>query len=93
MVHKILLFNLKELDKANLIQDKTTELLHHIPGAKNVTFRRAINDGQKRYQYLITIDFESMDDHERYLEHDKHVEFSKQYFRPYISDLLIQFFE
>lgn len=93
LIHKVLLFNLEEADKVHLIKDKTMELLKNVPGAKNVTFRSAIEVGDLRYQYLITVDFESMQDHEQYLVHEKHVEFSKQHFRPYISDLLIQFFE
>ncbi|PWI57563.1 Dabb family protein [Sulfoacidibacillus thermotolerans] len=92
MIHKILLFNVKEFDKVNVIREKTMELLAHVPGAQNVSFREAINEGDLQYHYLITVDFDSMQAHEQYMAHEKHVEFSKQYFRPYVSDLLIQFF-
>ncbi len=68
-------------------------LLAHVPGAKNVTFRQAVEGMDTQYKYLITVDFDSMADHEQYMVHEKHVEFSKQYFRPNIQDVLIQFFE
>lgn len=93
ILHKMLLFNLRELEHAKRVREKTMELLPVVPGAKNVTFRQAFGDEDTPYQYLITIDFDSMEEHEQYLVHESHVEFSKQHFRPYVSDLLIQFFE
>ncbi|MCF8567400.1 Dabb family protein [Alicyclobacillus tolerans] len=93
MIHKILLFNLSDPSKESLICDKTMELLARVPGAENVTFRRAVEQGEIQYRYLITVDFESMQAHDEYLVHESHVSFSKEYFRPNISELLIQFFE
>ena len=93
MVHKILLFNLNDPSKESLIRDKTVELLTSVPGAKNVTFRRVIEQGEVHYRFLITVDFDSMQAHDEYMVHEKHVLFSKEYFRPNISELLIQFFE
>ena len=93
MLHKILLFNVPDADKVSVIRDKAFELLS-AAGAHNVTFRSAINQGTVNYQYLITVEFKSMDDHEAYMVHEKHVQFSKEYFRPHIDEnLLIQFFE
>lgn len=93
MLHKILLFNLKDTKDEGLVRDKTMELLAQVPGVVDVSFRNAIGEGEHRYQYLITVDFASMNDHEQYMVHERHVEFSKQYFRPYISEVFIQFFE
>lgn len=93
MIHKILLFNLSDPYKEDLIRDKTMELLTGVPGAKNVAFRRAIEQGGIQYRYLITVDFESMPAHDEYMVHENHIGFSKEYFRPNISELLIQFFE
>ena len=93
MVHKILLFNLSDPSKESLICDKTMELLTSVPGAANVTFRRAVEQGELKYRYLITVDFESMQAHDEYMVHENHVRFSKEYFRPNIGELLIQFYE
>ncbi|QQE80416.1 Dabb family protein [Alicyclobacillus sp. SO9] len=93
MIHKLLLFNLNDQSKEPVIRDKTMELLPSVPGAKNVTFQQAIEQGEIQYRYLITVDFESMQAHDEYMVHENHVRFSKEYFRPNISELLIQFFE
>lgn len=93
MLHKILLFTLKDDAQAALVREKMYELLAQIPGTINVAFRTAVNPEPARFKYLITVDFESMADHETYFHHDKHMAFSKKFFRPYIEDLLIEFFE
>ncbi|KPV43271.1 Dabb family protein [Alicyclobacillus ferrooxydans] len=93
MIYKVLLFNLSDPSKESLMRGKTTELLTSVPGAANVTFRRAVGQGDLKYRYLITVDFDSMQAHDEYMVHENHVRFSKEYFRPNISELLIQFFE
>lgn len=93
MIQKILLFNLSDPSKGNLMREKTMKLLTSVPGAANVTFRRAVEQGDLKYRYLITVDFESMQAHDEYMVHENHVRFSKEYFCPNISELLIQFFE
>ena len=93
MIHKILLFNLSDPSKESLMREKTMELLTSVPGAANVTFRQAVGQGDLKYRYLIAVDFDSMQAHDEYMVHENHVRFSKEYFRPNISELLIQFFE
>jgi hypothetical protein len=94
MIHKILLFNVSHEKMVDTIKQQALELLP-AAGGRNVTFRPALNEGTVTYQYLITVDFASMEDHEAYMVHEKHVHFSKDIFRPNIdsSKLLIQFFK
>ena len=94
MIHKILLFNPTNEAYIPTLKQKALELLT-AAGAKNVTFRPALPHGTVVYQYLITVEFDSMEAHDQYMAHEQHVRFSKEVFRPNIdsSTLVIQMFD